>query len=105
MTKPWQTLDAAAVAQLPGQLGVFQFADAAGEIVFIGCADARSRFGLRSALEEAWRACEGATAYRIEVTTAYTTRHLELLMAYQAALGRLPVYNTKVPALGRLSPG
>ena len=46
-TRPWRPIDAAALEALPGQLGVFELADAAGEVIFIGRADARTLFGLR----------------------------------------------------------
>ena len=42
LDKPWQPLNAGAVALIAGHLGVYQLADAAGEIVYIGVADARS---------------------------------------------------------------
>ena len=58
-TKPWLTIDAAALDALPGQLGIFEFADATGSVIFIGRADARSLFGLRS--EVALRAAESPT--------------------------------------------
>jgi len=105
MTKPWRDLSPGALDALSGQLGVFEFGNAAGEIVYIGCADARSRFGLRSAAAEALLRCPSARAYRVEVTTAYRTRFLELLMAYRAERGGVPIYNEAVPGLGRLSPG
>jgi len=104
-TKPWRPIDSAALEALPGQLGVFELADANGEVVFIGCADARTLFGLRGEVAARAAAAPEARAFRIEVTTAYHTRHLELLMAFQADHGRLPIRNEPVPSLGRLSPG
>jgi hypothetical protein len=103
LDNPWRPL--ADAACLPGHLGVFELADAAGQVVYIGRADARSRFGLRSAVADALRACPEACAFRIEVTAAYHTRHLELLMAHRADHGRLPIRNEPRPRLGRLSPG
>ncbi len=106
LTKPWFELEGgAALERLPGQLGVFEFADRSGAVVFIGCADARTRFGLRSAAIEARSNCPTAVACRFEVTSAYTTRYLELLMAYRADHGVLPMHNADVPSLGRLTPG
>ena len=51
------------------------------------------------------RAIPDAIAFRYEVTTAYHTRHLELLMVHQADHAALPKYNEPMPSLGRLSPG
>ncbi len=104
-TSPWRTLDATSLAALPGQLGVFEFADADGNVIFIGRADARSLFGLRS--EIALRAAEvvDARSLRLEITTAYHTRYLELLMVHRADHGVLPRCNAPMPGLGRLSPG
>ena len=41
LDKPWQPLNAGAIALIAGHLGVYQLADAAGDIVYIGVADAR----------------------------------------------------------------
>ena len=104
-TKPWITIDTAALEALPGQLGIFEFADATGRVIYIGRADARSLFGLRSEVTQQAQAIPDATAFRFEVTTAYHTRHLELLMVHQADHSTLPRYNEPMPSLGRLSPG
>ena len=53
LDKPWIPLTPEHIAQLPGHLGVYQLADAAGEIVYIGMAGGRSLFGLKGALTEA----------------------------------------------------
>ena len=47
------------------------------------------------------------TKFRVEINTAYRTRHGELLAAYIHDHGRLPVANTDVDPkrLGRISPG
>jgi len=104
-TKPWLPIDAAALEALPGQLGIFELADAAGCVIFIGRADARSLFGLRSEVMRRAREIGDATAFRYEVTTAYHTRHLELLMVHRADHAALPKYNEPMPSLGTLSPG
>ena len=51
LEKPWRPLDASEIADLPAQLGVYQIADPGGEIVRIGYAGGKSRFGLRGKLE------------------------------------------------------
>jgi hypothetical protein len=104
-TKAWRPIDPATLASLPGQLGVFELANAAGEVIFIGRADARTLFGLRGEVAARAAALPEARSFRVEVTTAYHTRHLELLMAFRADSGRLPSCNAPMPGLGRLSPG
>jgi len=108
MTKPWRPLTVEEAKKLSGNLGVYQLADAAGEIVYIGAATGLSRFGLRGeVIAKAEAPPAAATQFRVEVNTAYRTRHGELLAAYMHDHGRLPAGNTDVdPArLGRLSPG
>ena len=103
LDKPWQPL--AAAAGLPGQLGVFELADEAGRVQYIGCAGGRSRFGLRSEVPAVAERIPEASHFRVEVTMAYRTRHLELLMAHKADQGALPPRNESMSGLGRLSPG
>jgi hypothetical protein len=106
LTKPWQALTADAVRALPGQLGVYQLADAEGRVLYIGYAGGRSLFGLRSAVEEA-RTRLGAVAarFRYEVNQQYMSRYEELLMLHVADHGALPAANRDAAAaLGRLSP-
>ena len=107
MEKPWIELTPEAVMALPGQLGVYQLADASGRIVQIGFAGGRSLFGLRSELERALRdRPAGAVRFRTEVNQQYTTRYQELLMLHVADHGSLPIVNAADPPvrLGRLSP-
>ncbi|HUS98117.1 MAG TPA: hypothetical protein VMX97_15425 [Hyphomicrobiaceae bacterium] len=107
MTKPWQVLSEELVAKLPGQLGVYQLADAEGRVVMIGYAGGHSLFGLQGVLvSEAVTRRHGAVQYRCEVNTAYLTRYRELLMLHVADHGALPVGNEDAPPvdLGRLSP-
>jgi hypothetical protein len=103
--KPWVPIDAAALAALPGQLGVFEFGDANGRVIYIGRADARTLFGLRGESASRAESMSDARVFRHEVTTAYHTRHLELLMVHQADFGALPDHNAPMPTLGRLAPG
>ena len=51
LDKPWKPLTVEEATRLPGQLGVYQIADAAGTILYIGQAGGRSPFGLRSELQ------------------------------------------------------
>jgi hypothetical protein len=96
MVKPWIELTPEAVKALPGQLGVYQLADVAGLVVYIGFAGGRSLFGLRSELERALTGRPGgAVRFRTEVNQQYTSRNLELLMLHVADHGSLPVANSR----------
>jgi len=106
LDKPWTPLTAEAATRLPGQLGVYQIADAQGAILFIGEAGARSPFGLRSELlREAQNRGPGCQ-FRVEVNMQYRSRWFELLMVHKHDHGSLPPDNEKnpPPILGRLSP-
>ncbi len=107
MTKPWIDLTPETVKRLPGQLGVYQLADAEDCVVYIGYAGGRTLFGLRSELERALAERPGdAVRFRCEVNQQYTTRYQELLMLHVADHGELPLINRANPPvrLGRLSP-
>ncbi len=106
LDKPWRPLTAEEATRLPGQLGVYQVADAAGTVLFIGQAGARAPFGLRSELQREAAARTPGCQFRIEVNQQYRTRWLELLMVHKADHGRLPPDNEKDPPpnLGRLTP-
>ncbi len=101
LDKPWRPV--VETSQLSGQLGVFQLADADGVVVFIGVADARSLFGLRSAVQDAFERIPAARRFRVESTSAYHTRYRELLMLHVAEHGFLPSDNPHIE-LGRLHP-
>ncbi len=107
ITKPWSPLTRENALALPGQLGVYELADASGRVVAISFAGGRSLFGLRGELLKLVEAPpEGATQFRVEVNTVYQTRYRELLMVHVADNGDLPVVNRADPPinLGRLSP-
>jgi hypothetical protein len=105
LDKPWQKLTADTAARLPGQLGVYQVADAGGAVLYIGQAGARSPFGLRSELQREFAERGEGCQFRVEVNQQYRTRWFELLMVHQADHGSLPTDNAKnPPPLGRLSP-
>ena len=104
MTKTWRALEASEVARLPGQLGVYQVGDRAGEVLFIGVAGGRSRFGLRGELDAELARRGPGFRFRVEVNTQYHTRYRELLMLHRADHGALPPENDPPPGLGRLQP-
>ncbi len=105
LEKPWLDLTAENVRRLPGQLGVYQVADASGAVLHIGYAGARELFGLRSALERALAAHPTGTQFRVEVNTQYQSRWRELLMLHKLDHGALPPGNEadRPATLGRLS--
>lgn len=108
MTKPWRPLTTNEARRLSGNLGVYELANEAGEVVYIGAATGRSLYGLRGEVTaKAEFPPAAATQFRVEVNTAYRTRHGELLAVYMHDHGRLPVANTDVDPsrLGRISPG
>lgn len=107
MTKSWVALTPENIKKLPGQLGVYQLADAEGTIVYIGFAGGRSLFGVRSEVERAMKEkTAGATQFRVEINQQYTTRYQEMLMVHVADHGDVPSGNKgePLPRLGRLSP-
>ncbi|MBN9535918.1 MAG: hypothetical protein BGN99_04930 [Alphaproteobacteria bacterium 65-37] len=106
LDKPWRPLAAPEIARLPGQLGVYQIADATGTILFIGQAGARSTFGLRSELQRELAERGAGCQFRVEVNMQYRSRWFELLMVHKADHGALPPDNARNPPpnLGRLSP-
>ncbi|MDA0788970.1 MAG: hypothetical protein O2780_05875 [Proteobacteria bacterium] len=105
MAKPWQALNPDEISRLGGQMGVYQLGDEAGNVLYIGVAGGRSLFGLRGEID-AHRQMENVAQFRVEITSAYRTRQLELLMIHQADYGTLPVGNDgpEGDRLGRLSP-
>ncbi|MBI3197566.1 MAG: hypothetical protein HYZ40_08650 [Rhodospirillales bacterium] len=106
LDKPWRPLSVEEATRLPGQLGVYQVADAAGTVLFIGHAGGRSPFGLRSELQREASERGPGHQFRVEVNQQYRSRWFELLMVYKADHGSLPADNAKNPPpnLGRLSP-
>jgi hypothetical protein len=102
LAKPWQPL--AEATALGGHLGVFELADEAGRVLFVGYAGGYSLTGLRGVVRDAAGRVAGARTFRVEVNSAYRSRYLELLMAHVADHGGLPPANAPEPGLGRLSP-
>jgi hypothetical protein len=106
LDKPWRPLNPETVADLRGELGVYQLADDEGRVLRIGYAGGRSLFGLKGELGAALAAREAAR-FRVEVTAQYLSRYEELLMVHKADFGALPPGNAADARrrLGRLSPG
>jgi hypothetical protein len=115
LNKPWITYRPGNDRAIPGNLGVYEIGDAEGNVLYIGYAGGRTRFGLRERIpahfspEEANPALrDRARAYRFEVNQMYITRWTDLLTRYLNAHGRVPEGNEasaeQLPRLGRLSP-
>jgi len=104
--RPWRPLTPDEVAQMPGQLGVYELADDTGQVLRIAYVGGHEDFGLRSALTRELSAAIGATQFRVEFTHGYMTRWQELLMLHRAHHGSLPPGNAGITTpIGRLSPG
>ena len=106
LTKPFLRLDDLDAGALPAQLGVFQLADEAEEVMYIGYGGGAQPFGLRTAIEtELARLGDAARFVRYEVTHGYLSRWEELMMVHVHDTGTTPVGNdpSTVPK-GRLSP-
>jgi hypothetical protein len=108
LDKPWQSLPAA-LTGLRGNLGVFQFADASGDVIYIGFAGGGSLYGLKGEVRSMAERIPDATEVRWEVNTAYHSRFRELLSVHNADFGELPKYNVELNhrpgRIGRLRPG
>ena len=105
LDKAWVPLTEENLKSIKGQLGVYQLGSEDEGVTYIGCADARTLFGLKGELE-ALLGKGIQTSFRIEITSAYQTRFRELLMVFYADHQRYPRYNDEadLPRLGRLSP-
>jgi len=105
LEKAWVPLTAENLGSVKGQLGVYQLGSDELGVTFIGCADARTPFGLKSELQgHLDRGLE--TSFRIEITSSYQTSYRELLMVFYADHQTSPRDNDEalLPRLGRLSP-
>ena len=108
LDKPWIEFSKQRVSLLTGHLGVYQLGNSQQEIIYIGVADAQSRFGLRGELEK-WLEFNDfkISFFRLEVTMAYKTRHAELIQIFLHDFKRMPSANKNmnVVSWGRLNVG
>jgi len=108
LQKEWIKFSRENLEQISGHLGIYQLANPKKEIVYIGMADGRSRFGLRGELET-WFDCPSLKfdRFRVEINMAYWTRYQELIQVFYNDFERLPEGNKEinVASLGRLRPG
>jgi hypothetical protein len=110
--KPWTDHSPDAVLALPPALGVYELGDAAGDVVYVGFAGAKSRHGLREAIDTHFGPAEGnrvireeAAKFRIEINMMYLSRYVELLQQHNKAGGAVPSGNRepgeRLPRLAR----
>ena len=101
LTKAWHGI--AEIDQvLKGQMGVYQLANEAEEILYIGYAGGKSLFGLQGEVRALAQQVPEVAKFRAEVTTAYLSRFRELMMIHHADHGAYPEFNPPIK-LGRLS--
>lgn len=107
LTKPFQALTSENLKPIQGHLGVYQLADANGDIFYIGYAGGRSLFGLYGELKrEMEQQTDGEIMFRCEVNMQYISRYEELLMLHKFDFGELPerVLREYPHKIGKLSP-
>lgn len=104
LNKAWTDYDPATARKLPGALGVYEIGDSEGNVLYVGFAGGKSRYGLRGEIMARFDPAspQGALAtqarkHRYEVNMMYMTRFVELLEKHEDALGVLPA--------GNLAPG
>lgn len=113
--KDWQAyadtpLWGPAARKLSGSNGVYELADAAGRVLYVGYAGSRARFGLRGKLLDHFSEREPnpeirgkARYFRYEVTSSYLSRWVEILGRHNQA-GTLPPANVRARDLPRRLP-
>lgn len=112
LKKPWEQFDAARWKELSGSMGVYELADAEGEVIYVGYAGGRSRFGLRGKISDHFGRDEPnpvirdrVARFRYEVNSMYYSRWVDLLSRFREDHERLPAGNEAsdehIPTLGR----
>lgn len=92
--KPWLSPSAESIRAIPAVVGVYEIADEAGNLLYIGQAGGREPFGLRTRIGQHFGLDpagedpnpilrERAAQFRWEANQQYTTKRLEMLMQYQ----------------------
>ena len=114
LSKRWSSYEPGHDRELPGNLGVYELGDEAGEVLYIGYAGGRSLLGLRGVLADHFSEREPnalirerARSFRYEINQMYLTRWIDLLTRYRDAHGRLPPANLTggpdIPTLGHFA--
>ena len=96
--KSWTKPSAESIRAIPAVVGVYEIADAEGNLLYIGQAGGREPFGLRTRIALHFGFERGgddgnpvlrerAAQFRWEANQQYTTKRLEMLMQYQRDQG------------------
>jgi len=98
MFSQWWTFSDGIVDSDRNDPGVYEFANTAGVVLYIGSTNDIKR-RLKEHLGESTTSCikKNAAKYRIEYTTSYATRERELIEEYRRTYGRLPQCNSIQP--------
>ena len=93
----WTRFEPERVQEISGSYGIYEIADADGNVLYAGYAGGRSLFGLQGCIAEHFSAKaqdaairERAAQYRYEVTLSYLGRWVEVLGRYLEEHGALP---------------
>ena len=88
--KPWIRPSRESIRAIPAVVGVYEIADAEGNLLYIGQAGGREPFGLRTRIalhfggDDPNAVLRGRAAqFRWEANQQYTTKRLEMLMQFQ----------------------
>ncbi len=88
--KPWVLPSPESIRAIPAVVGVYEIADAEGNLLYIGQAGGREPFGLRTRIALHFGGDdpnavlrERAARFRWEANQQYTTKRLEMLMQFQ----------------------
>lgn len=97
LKKPWERYDPAEWKELPGSYGVYELADENDQVIYIGFAGSRSRFGLRGKIRDHFSGedsnpviRERVAKFRTEVNSMYYSRWIDLLGRFREDYERLP---------------
>lgn len=112
LKKAWESFDPARLKELSGSNGVYELADAQGDVIYIGYAGSKANFGLRGKIadhfseQEPNAAINGRVAqFRYEVNSMYYSRWVDLLSRHREDFEVLPPGNDAsaehIPTLGR----
>lgn len=105
LASPWRRLSVSEVRAVGGYLGVYEVRALDGEILRIGYAGGRSRFGLRGELECLLQRYGAEYAQvRFEVTSSYLSRYQELLAVHLHDHGHKPRDNEDMGNLVVVTP-
>jgi len=113
---PWTAFDPAEVNELSGSEGVYELADEAHAIIYVGMAGGRAPFGFRGLIAGHFSEAElnpvireKARYFRYEVCFSYISRWKEILGRYFEEHGTLPAGNLasgdEIPGLPRFTGG